>query len=83
MCCVFDIIDSEGRDLSAVISSLVQLLLDPQMRTVKGFHCLIQKEWVALGHPFTTRLGHTRKQPEDQVSSWDVLVFRTCRVQEI
>lgn len=55
--------------MSALISSLVQLLLDPQVRTLRGFHSLIQKEWVALGHSFCLRLGHTRNQPEEQVGS--------------
>ncbi|KAK7065271.1 putative protein-tyrosine phosphatase, partial [Halocaridina rubra] len=68
--------DFEGRDLSAVISSLVQLLLDPQVRTLNGFHALIQKEWVALGHPFTSRLGHTRTNPEEQSPVW--LLFLDC-----
>ncbi|XP_042220844.1 myotubularin-related protein 10-B-like isoform X2 [Homarus americanus] len=71
--------ESEGRDLSAVISSLVQLILDPQVRTIRGFHCLIQKEWVALGHPFSTRLGHTRNQVEEQSPVW--LLFLDCVYQ--
>ncbi|XP_063609495.1 myotubularin-related protein 10-B-like isoform X1 [Penaeus indicus] len=68
--------ESEGRDMSAVISSLVQLLLDPQVRTLRGFHSLIQKEWVALGHSFCLRLGHTRNQPEEQSPVW--LLFLDC-----
>ncbi|XP_068222833.1 myotubularin-related protein 10-B [Palaemon carinicauda] len=68
--------DLEGRDLSAVISCLVQLFLDPQVRTLRGFHSLVQKEWVALGHPFSTRLGHTRNNPEEQSPVW--LLFLDC-----
>lgn len=71
--------DASGCDLSAVISSLVQLLLDPHVRTIRGFHCLIQKEWVALGHPFTKRLGHTRNQVEEQSPVW--LLFLDCVYQ--
>ncbi|XP_050691145.1 myotubularin-related protein 10-B-like isoform X2 [Eriocheir sinensis] len=71
--------DSSGCDLSAVISSLVQLLLDPQVRTIRGFHCLVQKEWVALGHPFTKRLGHTRNQVDEQSPLW--LLFLDCVYQ--
>ena len=53
--------------MSAVISSLVQLILDPFARTIRGFHQLIQKEWVVLGHPFTARIGHTRNDIDEQV----------------
>jgi myotubularin-related protein 10/11/12 len=44
--------ENEGRDMCCIISSLIQLLLDPYWRTIIGFQTLIQKEWVALGHPF-------------------------------
>ncbi|EDX01702.1 myotubularin-related protein 10-B [Drosophila yakuba] len=50
--------ESNGRDLCCVISSLTQLLLDPHFRTIDGFQSLVQKEWVALEHPFQRRLGH-------------------------
>ncbi|XP_017130477.1 myotubularin-related protein 10-B [Drosophila elegans] len=50
--------ESNGRDLCCVISSLAQLLLDPHFRTIDGFQSLVQKEWVALEHPFQRRLGH-------------------------
>lgn len=50
--------ENDGRDMCCVISSLTQLLLDPFFRTTIGFESLIQKEWVALGHPFSDRLGH-------------------------
>ncbi|XP_076053374.1 myotubularin-related protein 10-B isoform X2 [Oratosquilla oratoria] len=68
--------EGEGRDMSAVVSSLVQLLLDPQARTLTGFHTLIQKEWVALSHPFALRLGHTRMGPEGLSAVW--LLFLDC-----
>uniref|UniRef100_A0A182YN08 Myotubularin phosphatase domain-containing protein n=1 Tax=Anopheles stephensi TaxID=30069 RepID=A0A182YN08_ANOST len=47
-----------GRDMSCVISSLVQLIMDSSYRTIQGIQNLIQKEWVILGHPFSDRLGH-------------------------
>ncbi|KMZ09753.1 myotubularin-related protein 10-B [Drosophila simulans] len=50
--------ESNGRDLCCVISSLAQLLLDPHFRSIDGFQSLVQKEWVALEHPFQRRLGH-------------------------
>ncbi|XP_050515463.1 myotubularin-related protein 10-B [Diabrotica virgifera virgifera] len=50
--------EGNGQDLNCVVSSLTQLILDPYFRTKFGFQSLIQKEWVALGHPFANRLGH-------------------------
>ncbi|XP_015914992.1 myotubularin-related protein 10-A [Parasteatoda tepidariorum] len=47
--------EHEGRDLNCIVSSLVQLMLDPIYRSRSGFELLIQKEWVALGHAFTER----------------------------
>lgn len=44
--------ETDGRDMCCVISSLTQILLDPYFRTMHGFESLIQKDWVALGHPF-------------------------------
>ena len=38
-----------------VVSSLAQLMMDPHFRSISGFQALVQKEWVAMGHPFTTR----------------------------
>lgn len=49
--------EDEGRDLNCVVSSLAQLMVDPYFRSISGFETLIQKEWVAMGHPFTTRHG--------------------------
>lgn len=50
--------ECDGRDTSAIVSSVAQLLLDPTYRTLSGFASLVQKDWVALGHPFSDRLGH-------------------------
>lgn len=44
-----------GVDLSAVVSSLVQVCCDPFCRTSQGLDMLIAKEWIALGHPFGER----------------------------
>ena len=49
------ITEPDGRDVSCIVSSLVQLLCDPHCRSIIGFETLIQKEWVAMGHPFCSR----------------------------
>ena len=30
-------------------------MVDPHCRSISGFEALIQKEWVAMGHPFAAR----------------------------
>ena len=47
--------DREDLDLTALVSSLVQLILDEHCRTVEGFQDLIDREWTALGHPWLSR----------------------------
>ncbi|XP_053405265.1 myotubularin-related protein 10-B-like isoform X2 [Mercenaria mercenaria] len=49
--------EQSGCDLSCLVSSVVQILLDPYYRTQLGFEALIQKEWVRMGHPFQRNLG--------------------------
>uniref|UniRef100_A0A915AM95 Myotubularin phosphatase domain-containing protein n=2 Tax=Parascaris univalens TaxID=6257 RepID=A0A915AM95_PARUN len=46
------ITDEEGTDASAVVSSLAQICADGFYRTIAGLNVLIEKEWIALGHPF-------------------------------
>lgn len=57
-CEIYLFAESSGMDITPVISSLVQLMLDPASRTLHGFQCLIQREWIVAGHPFLDRLGH-------------------------
>ncbi|XP_067131260.1 myotubularin-related protein 10-B [Centruroides vittatus] len=68
--------ERENRDLNCVISSLVQILLDPYCRTQQGFQHLIQKEWVALGHPFMERLHHINTTESEESPVF--LLFLDC-----
>ena len=49
------LIEETGRDFTSVVSSLFQLMVDPHCRSISGFEALVQKEWVAMGHPFAAR----------------------------
>uniref|UniRef100_A0A8D8YZH2 Myotubularin-related protein 12 n=1 Tax=Cacopsylla melanoneura TaxID=428564 RepID=A0A8D8YZH2_9HEMI len=68
--------ERDGRDMCCLVSSLIQLLLDPFYRTLSGLQSLIQKEWVVMGHAFCTRLGHVFN-PEAQQSPV-FLLFLDC-----
>lgn len=76
------LLEDTGRDLSCVVSSLVQLMADTHCRSVSGFQALVQKEWVAMGYPFTTRHALIITQhsvSEDQAKEAPVfLLFLDC-----
>ncbi|KAM8974654.1 myotubularin-related protein 10 [Pelodytes ibericus] len=57
--------EEEGRDLSCLLASLIQLMLDPYFRTTVGFQSLIQKEWVMAGYPFLDRCNHLKKSDKE------------------
>ncbi len=66
-CVVHMLSEQTGRDLSGCISSLVQCLVDPYCRTVKGFQNLIEREWVVMGHKFTERCAILVNSEQEQV----------------
>ncbi|KAK1931975.1 Myotubularin-related protein 2 [Phytophthora citrophthora] len=49
---------SDGWDRTPQLTAMVQLLLDPYYRTIRGLLCLIEKEWCSFGHLFRYRYGH-------------------------
>lgn len=65
--------------MSCVISSLIQVLLDPFYRTINGYQVLIQKEWIALGHPFSDRMGHVYNKNTEKSPLF--LLFLDCTWQ--
>ncbi|XP_048730213.1 myotubularin-related protein 9-like isoform X2 [Ostrea edulis] len=46
---------SEGFDSTLQITSLVQVVLDHDCRTINGFEALVEREWLQAGHPFNDR----------------------------
>lgn len=60
---------SHGWDRTSQVSALSQILLDPFYRTRVGFSCLVEKEFLALGHPFRLRSGHGERRGDKNSST--------------
>ncbi|XP_064494442.1 LOW QUALITY PROTEIN: myotubularin-related protein 11 [Pseudopipra pipra] len=72
--------EPSDRDLNCLLASLVQLLGDPHARSLPGFQSLVQREWVAAGHPFPRRLGLLRQDtPREEAPVF--LLFLDCTWQ--
>ena len=39
---------SDGRDITLCVTSLAQVILNPDCRTVRGFEALIEREWLQV-----------------------------------
>ncbi|XP_075899452.1 myotubularin-related protein 11 isoform X1 [Nelusetta ayraudi] len=68
--------EAEDRDMSCVVSSLVQVMCDPHCRTQRGFQGLVQKEWVTAGHRFYSRVNHHRDNDKEEAPVF--LLFLDC-----
>ncbi|RLO00662.1 hypothetical protein DYB28_005017, partial [Aphanomyces astaci] len=47
---------SHGWDRTSQLVALAQLCLDPYFRTIQGFQVLVEKDFLAFGHPFNQGL---------------------------
>ncbi|XP_054976578.1 myotubularin-related protein 12 [Sorex araneus] len=70
------LLEENASDLCCLLSSLVQVMMDPHCRTMGGFQSLIQKEWVMGGHCFLDRCNHLRQSDKEEVPVF--LLFLDC-----
>ncbi|KNC80994.1 hypothetical protein, variant, partial [Sphaeroforma arctica JP610] len=72
--------DDNGWGSVGVVSSLVQVMLDPYYRTIQGLRLLIQKEWISFGYPFCT-IRKSHGTPRRQGDGPQFLLFIDCLAQ--
>ena len=71
----------KGLDTTLIVTSLVQIILNPDCRTIRGLQALIEREWLHAGHPFQTRHQHSCYTPSHQrrkSSSATFVLFLDC-----
>ncbi|EUB58250.1 Myotubularin-related protein 9 [Echinococcus granulosus] len=69
------IVGGDGRDQCLLVSALVQVILSPAVRTIRGFEALIQREWISAGHAFSERCSHLLTQSSDSMLTVAAPVF--------
>ncbi|XP_065730748.1 myotubularin-related protein 12 isoform X2 [Phocoena phocoena] len=70
------LLEENASDLCCLVSSLVQVMMDPHCRTRFGFQSLVQKEWIVGGHCFLDRCNHLRQSDKEEVPVF--LLFLDC-----
>lgn len=74
----------KGLDATLIVTSLVQIILNPDCRTVRGMQALIEREWLQGGHPFATRhkqASYTSSQNRQKTSGATFVLFLDCVYQ--
>lgn len=74
----------QGLDSTLIVTSLVQIILNPDSRTVRGLMALIDREWIQGGHPFGTRHAqscYTPTQNRNKTSGATFVLFLDCVFQ--
>ncbi|CAH8642547.1 unnamed protein product [Schistosoma rodhaini] len=59
----------KGTDRAILVASLIQIILNPESRTIQGFQTLIDQTWLNAGHPFADRCRNSAfsiKPPKDE-----------------
>lgn len=57
---------SHGWDRTSQVTALAQIFLDQRCRTIRGFFQLVEKDFIAFGHPVATRCGHGSCKGDDR-----------------
>ncbi len=69
----------EGFDNTLIVTSLAQIMLNPDCRTLIGFQALIEREWIQAGHPFSRRYFKSAYSSTSQKNDGPVFVlFLDC-----
>lgn len=72
----------QGGDGTLIISALVQIILNPDCRTVRGFIALIDREFLQSGYPFSARHRYFCYSPlRNKNSLPGFLLFLDCVYQ--
>lgn len=75
---------SKGLDSTLIVTSLVQIILNPDCRTVRGLQALIEREWIQAGHPFFSRHKYSCYTPQQtrlKTSGATFILFLDCIYQ--